>query len=318
MNRFYSLFVIALISIMLSACAGITQPQDSISRFDQSIHEASTAEVAFLNAVLTTDCEEQFYNSAYKFSISTDPKTNFDLLGYCVPRVITLDQIDIRDTLMKAIVLYADKMQALTSNDQDKQLDTNSQTVAQNLNKLASNGGFKLKDPAIVQGVEAAVIAIANMALDETKYKDLRTAAEKMHPNLVVIVNALKNENFGFGQAITVSLGHIEIMLRTEISLSHQTGKSAASDTFFNIIKSRSILMRADLVTKQSITSPANSTELKPIDAAKPLNDALDAIVSGNQAIANARTGGVYAAANDLYKRAAAAKDIYSSIAKAN
>jgi hypothetical protein len=317
MRKFHSFLVIGLISTMLSACAGFSRIQDPISHFNQAAHAASSAESAFLNAVQVVECEDQFYKSAYDYSTSSDPKANFDLRGYCTPIVVTPDQITTRNTLMSAIVLYADKMQALSTSDNDKQLDANSQTLAQNLNKLAITGGIKLQDPAIVQGVEAAVSAIAKMALDQIIYSNLRNAAQNMQPYLKAIVTALQSENFGFGQAIISSLGHIEMMLRIEISLSHQRGQVAAADTFFNIINARGILIGADPVTKQALASPANTPNPKPVDAAKPVNDALDAIVTGNQAIANTGSGGIYAAANDMYKRAMTAKDIYDSIAKA-
>jgi hypothetical protein len=316
MNRFGSFLLIGLVLIALSACPGFSRIQDAVLQFSQATHAASTAETAFLNAVQVAECEDQFYTSAYNYSTSKDPKANFDLTGYCKPIVITPEQIETRNALMTAIILYADKMQALATSDDDKQLDANSQTLAQNLNNLASSGGIKLKDPAIVQGVEAAFGAIAKMVLDQVKYSNLRTAAQNMQSHLMAVVKALKSENFGLGQTITGSLGDIEIMLRDEIALSHQQGKVAAADTFFNIMNSRNILMSADALTKKSFASPENAPKPVPVDTSKPVNDALDAIVRCNDAIAKTGTGGIYAAVNDLYKRAMGAKDLYNSIAK--
>jgi len=316
MNRFGSFLGIGLIALTLSACATLSQIQDPVSHFDQATHAAANAETAFLNAVQTADCEDQFYESLSEYALHK--KNNFDLTGYCKPRVITPEQIDTRNKLMSAIVLYADKMQALATSDDNKQLDTNSQTLAQNLNKLATTGGIKLKDPAIVQGVETAFIAIADMALDKVKYSNIHTAAQNMQRYLDSIVTALKNENFGFGLAMSGSLGQIEITMREVISSSQQRGKDPA-ETFFNVVNGRNIIISADLLTKRSLASPANTPSSTPVDTAKPVNDALDAIVSCNQAIANTKTGsgGISAAANDLYKRAVAAIDLYNSIAGA-
>jgi hypothetical protein len=329
MRKFHYFLVIGLLSITVCACGGFSRTQDPISHFNQAAHAASNAESAFLNAVHIAECEAQFYTSAYNYSTSKDPTANFALIEYCRPIIVTPDQITTRNTLMSAIVLYADKMQALGTSDNDKQLDANSQKLAKNLNKLASTGGIKLQDSAIVQGAEAAVSAIAKMALDQVVYSDLKTAAQNMQPNLEDVVRALKIENLSFGKAMSQSFRQIESLVRIEISLSHQVDVEnsllhkrkpnepiAGANTFFKIINGRSILISADPVTKDSLASPAKAPNRSPADAATPVNDALDAIVKANQAIANAGSGGIYAAANDLYTRAMKAKEIYESIAK--
>lgn len=312
MNRFCSFLGIVLILMAFSACAPMSQIQSSVSQFDQATHTAANTETAFLDAVMTVDCEAQFYGEAYKYALNK--QDNFKLKRYCTQNVLTSEQNATRKLLMAAIVLYADKMQALAASDDNKQLDSNSQTLAKNLISLANNSGIKLQnsDSAIVNGVQTAFITIANLALDQIKYKNIREAAQEMQLPLVNVVEALKNENWAFGQTQIGKNVGIEDKLKELIAESHK-GKNDPAETFFNIVNSRDILLGLNQVPKQSFGLPGTA----PGDPAKPVNDALDAIVNCNKAIAETKSGGINAAANDLYQRATAALDLYKSIASA-
>lgn len=310
MKRITYFVSILLILVVISGCARFSQIQNAVSQFDQATHKAADAENAFLDMVITVDCEAQFYEQAYKYALKMED--NFKLKAYCTPRVLTPGQSEIRKLLMAAIVLYADKMQALATDDDNKQLDTNSQNLAQNLNRLATAGGINLPNPALVQGIETAFITIAKMALDQTKYKNIREAAEKMQPQLVTIVEALKKENWGFGQTTgeqTGKIGAIETQVRALIAKSHDQNNDPA-ETFFNIVNGRNILLSLNQVPKQSFGLSGPLTR----DPAKPVNDALDAIINCNKAIAETGSGGINAAANDLFQRAVTAIDIYKSL----
>lgn len=314
MNRSGYCLSTMLVSMVFSACAGLSQIQHPVSQFDQATHSAATAESAFLDSILMVDCEAQFYENAYNYAHN---QGTLKLIGYCTPRVIKPEQIELRKSLMNAIVLYADKMQALASTDDDKQLDTNSQTLAKNLNTLATTGGIKLKDPALVQGVETAFIAIANMALDQKKYKTIREAAQNMQLPLTNVVEALKSENSSLAKDMgdkikTGKFGLVENQLHIVINESRNKTNDPG-ETFFNIVNGRNILLSLSQVPKQSF----GLSGTKSGDPAKPLNDALDAIVNCNKAIAETKSGGIGAAASDLYQRATAAQDIYKSTASA-
>lgn len=312
-------FLALVVSIVVSGCAGLTQLQHSVSVFNQATHEAAAAERSFLDAVMTVDCQNQFYTSAYNYSISKEPQANFDLAGYCTPRLISQQQIDTRNQLMNAIILYADKVQALASDQDDKKLDASAETMAKGLNKLVKAGGIKLANPSLVKQVEAAVTAISEMALDEVKYKNVRSAAVSVQPGLVVIVEALKQENFGFGQSMSAAIGDLEQKLRIEIAMSrqHQFALSGSGDQagiFFNIVRSRNILAAADPLTRRALASAANLPGASVTDPATPVNDTLQAVVDANQALVDARVGGIYSAAHDLASRAGAAKKVYDQI----
>ena len=67
-----------------------------------------------------------------------------------------------------------------------------------------------------------------------------------------------------------------------------------------------------------SVTNPIEGREhdadADPLNAAKQVNAALEAVVNANDALANAGTGGAVAAVNDLVVRARHAKDILSAL----
>jgi len=71
---------------------------------------------------------------------------------------------------MDAITLYADQIQALASADDAKNLTTNEQSFASNLNDFAKKQGFT--NLGIASDVEAAVMGITGMILDSKKETD--------------------------------------------------------------------------------------------------------------------------------------------------
>jgi hypothetical protein len=68
--------------------------------------------------------------------------------------------------------------------------------------------------------------------------------------------------------------------------------------------------------TNALMAYPGNSTVPVKGEIAKPINDTLSAILNGNEAIAKRGTGGLAAAATDLYQRAQTAKEFYQSLEK--
>ena len=296
----------------LSACAGLSQIQAPVSRFSEASHNAASAEVAFVNAAMKVDCEDQFYSAAGDYVHGT--VNNFNVSAMCSPRSITETQASTRKVLLDAIILYSDKLLALASAGDDKQLGTNATLLAQNLGKLATSGGLKLSDPALVQGVETAFTAIAQMVLDQEKYADVKEAARKMQPYIQAVISALQSENLNTGREMAGSLGKIEIVLKGVVSTGpHQVRSAQAGETFNQIVAARSILAGENSLTQSDAATP-NDAGADPANPATSVNDALAAVSTGNAAIANTGSGGIYAAANDLYERATAAKDQYTAI----
>jgi hypothetical protein len=143
--------------LLLAGCSGLTQMQDTISKFDQGAHSVATGQMAFFRQVQIADCNNQFYSAAFNFSIKQTEK--LDLTGICEPTILDNNQIKIRQALMDSLTLYVDKIQTLATGDSNKTLDSNSQNLAGQLNGLAKSHGLG-SSLSIAEGVEAAVIAI--------------------------------------------------------------------------------------------------------------------------------------------------------------
>lgn len=288
-------YIAALAVIGLSGCSGLTQLQDSVSKFSQGVHTISTTQTAFFHAVKTADCSNQFFDHALASAL--DSNKAIDLKGDCTPSIIDDKQIKVRQLLMDSLTLYADKIQALATNDNNKKLDENSQNLATQINSLAKQGG--LKNLSLASSVEAAVIAISDMVLEQVIFSDIKVAAKSMDSHLVQIVDALKQENSNFSKGIESKLDGIELKLRT--GMASQLNKNATvAEKLFQVATAHDILQKAD-----------------PHQAdASQLNNALDSVVNSNHSIAHAGTGGILAAVNDLIQRAQAAQKVQEALSK--
>lgn len=311
MNASVSAFALAL-TLAFTGCTtvGITQLQDTVGKFDQAAHSTASAEMAFLGSVQAIDEQTQFYQAA--FAYATNKESNFDVTGDFKSTLLTSDQIATRKALMEALTLYADKMQAIACDDVNKQLDANSQSLANNLIALAGAKKIPTGGQASDRAVETAVDAVARLALDRLRARDLRKTAAEMQPHLETIVKALQQENDVLGKTAIGNLGQIEIELRTIVAMSHQHAPDDAAATFFAIMQSRRLLTG----TNALMTYSGNNTVPVKGEIAKPINDTLSAILNGNEAIASRGTGGLAAAATDLYQRAQTAKEFYQSLEK--
>jgi hypothetical protein len=282
----------------LTACSGLTQVQDSISKFDQSTHSVATAQTTFFEAVQAADCDSQFYDAAYSYAQNKAP--GIDLRSNCSPRGLTDAQLKIRQTLLASITLYADQLQALAAAGDSKQLSTNEQSLASNINSFAQNQGFAKS--GIAADVEAAIIGLTGMVLDYTKFATIQAAAAAQQDNLSKVVTQLKAENIGDAAGIDSNLSNIRDEMATELARIRKTNGPVA---FFYVANARSILTSANPLGSQTSTSTVQQ-----------LNASLDAIVSANQAIASAGTGGIVAAVNDLVARAQQAQAVQAALIK--
>lgn len=309
----------------LIGCVGITQIQDSVSKFDQATHAAADAELALMKAEGLIDIDNQFYDAALSFA--TTPDGTFDLTANYQPRQISPKQLETRTELVNAITLYADKMQALATGNDDTTLDTNSTTLAKNLSTLGTTTKLTLTpgNASIAADVEAGVVAIAKLALDNKRANDLKVTAQKTQSSLSAVIGALKNENLLLGKNIGGDLGKIELDLRVIAALSRDAAVGDGSvakvsgaqkaQTFFILVTGRQLL-HADLAAAPTAgtSDAAGPIAYDSIDFAKAVNAALDSVLSGNQAIASSSPANVYAEATDILQRAKAAQAFASSL----
>jgi len=301
----------ALIGMGLVGCSGLTQVQDSISRFDQGTHSASVAETNFLRAVQTADCTSQFYANASDWAIGS--LVNFDISGTCVPTILDDKQVQTRQALMDAVTLYADKMVALATGDDNTALDANAQKLAGVLNSTAHQHGFQ--NLPVAADVEAGIIAISEMALDQRRFSDVKTAAAKMDGSLGAVIGKLKAENTNFAVGIASKIDRLETNLRAVVAGTHQDRRRMS---FFDVVEARRIMRSANPFIPQTVIPSQNAAA--PQDnaqsAALQLNAVLDTVLAANRAIAGAGTGGIVAAVNNLIVRAQDAQSVQASLNK--
>ena len=302
--------VVGIFSLVcLAGCSGLKQIQDTMTKFDEGVHSVATAEMNFFRAVQTADCSNQFYAKAYEYAV--DNKGSFDLTGACTPTILDDKEILIRQALMDSITLYADKMVALATSDSDKSLDANAQKLAGRINGLAKQGGFS--DLSLASGVQSAIIAISEMALDQKRFDNLRESASAMAPHLKSVVDALKSENVNFAYGIAGKTAGVEGYLREVVAATHH---EQGQLSFFRIVQARRIVQSVNPFSPETIAASAGGGDLSrdPHNVALQINVTLDSVVNANQAIAGAGTGGLIAAVNDLVVRAKAAQNVQGAL----
>ena len=146
------------------------------------------------------------------------------------------------------------------------------------------------------------------MALDQRGFRDIKEAAHQMGPQLEAVVEALKAENTDAAAGIASKLGGVQLILRQVVASAHVTPGPMG---FFDVVAARQMLQAADPLNPNEPPAAAAATAW---NTATRVNAALDAVVNVNQAIANAGTGGIVAAVNELVARANDAVAIHAAL----
>lgn len=287
--------VVLICTCVLSACSTfsrLAQTQEAVSNFDQGVHTVSTSEMAFLHQVQSAECTRDFYEQAYKFA--TNQTSKLDLAPPCKPQELTNDELQLRQRLMNAVSLYADSLEALTNDTNSSGLDSDSSTLAKNIQSLASQQKFTSVSANDTAGLNAAVVTVAEFIVDHHEYKKISAAASSLQQSLSTIVAALKSENLNDAQGISSNLGTVTNDFRTAVSSSRDKMGPAS---FLDIAQAHSALISI------MISSP---------DVAQ-LNSALDALITANQALADPKSTGAKAAISALISRGQQAVTLFNS-----
>jgi hypothetical protein len=299
--------IIVVAVIALSGCAGLTQMQDTVTKFDQGAHSVSTAQMSLFHQVQAAECNRNFYEKAFNFAQGekqwkkwNKDKGNkgeefpFDLIEPCTNKELTDDQLSIRQKLMDTITLYADAIKALANGTDDTDLSTNSKSVASNIQTLATQQKFTAITSTDTAALNTAVVTITNLILDHKKYKEIKEAASAVQQELTTIVAELKNEN-----------------------ISDIKGLQSKKETFSNEYRTAVLASRKkrDVASFLDIVDAHNNISLifpSPPNADQ-LNKTLDALVAANQALANAENGGEIPEISDFISRAQQAVTLFNS-----
>jgi hypothetical protein len=312
------ILVLTAFAGLLAACTPLTQLQDSVTKFDQGTHTAATAQEMFLRNVQAADCEAAFYNGTLEWA--RDTAQPYTVNVQCPNTLLPESQYKVRQELMDAISLYADKMAALATDDDDKSLSSDAQKLAGTLNTEATTHQFNLGGAG--SAVEAAIIGIADFAIDRVRVSNLQDAAAKMQPQLSQVVEALKAENLRYAIAVASKIGQVELDLAIALHGAHGPAGQVDSAAFFRAATAREIQKRINPFAgpaDQDVDQMKNDPDLAaPQNMAVELNKTLDAIVKSNAAIAEKKkdTGAIIAAVNDLIARAQAAQAMQAALSK--
>jgi hypothetical protein len=296
--------VVLICTCALSACSTFsrfTQTQGDVSKFDQGAQAIGSSEIAFLHQVQTAECTRNFYEQGYAFATAQqDPETHsypnspLDLAPPCTPQELTNDELQLREKLIGAITLYADSMQALTSGTNDSGLNSNSSSLAKNIQSLASQQKFTAVSANETAGLNAAVASIAEFIIDHREYTKIKDAASNLQQPLATIVDALKSENLNDAQGLASKSATVTNDFRIAVSSSRDRRGPAS---FLDIAEAHralgSILVAAPDVVR--------------------LNSALDALLSANQALASPTNAGAKPELSALVSRGQQVVSLFSS-----
>jgi hypothetical protein len=287
----------------LSACAGLTQMQDTAAKFDQGVHYAGAAELSFYNQVRSAECTRDFYRNGFDFATATrDPKTkqyvpniSLDLRSVaCSNKELTDDELALREKLLSTITLYADAIQTLTNGTSDKSLSDKASDLADNIKTLGTQQKFPGTAATDIAALNAAVITLTTMILDHRSYQHVKDAAQAMKSPLSQVVEALKAENL----ADAVGLASKADGLVNEV----KTGLDSARDQF-GAASFLEVIFAREALQSLIVTPPD----------VKGLNDTLDAIVAANTALARSTEGGAIPEISDLTSRAQQASALFNA-----
>ncbi len=289
-------------AVGMSACsAGLSQMQDTVTKFDQGAHSAGTAEMSLFHQVQAAECSRNFYAQAFSFATAQkDQKTNkypavpLDLTATCTHRELTDAQLEIRQKLMDTITLYADAIQTLANGTDDTNLSKNSQSLGSNIQDLAKQQGFTAVTATDTAALNAAVVAITSLILDHTKYKDIKDAASSVQPGLTTVVAQLKAENLSDTEGLASKAGSVTNEFYTAL-LSARDQRGPAS--FLDVVQAH-IALQSIVIASPNVAQ---------------LNDTLDALVAANEALARATNGGAIPEVSDLVSRAQQAVTLFNS-----
>ena len=297
-------------AILVSGCAGLSAVRGPITQFGEGARSAASAENSFLRATISADCTSQFYQSGLQYSLGK--AENFTISPSCQARAVTPEQLQLRKALMDTIVLYAEKLAVLASSDTNEQLSDAGSTLATNINALAKAGG--LQNMGLAAGVEAAVVAITSLVLDQVRYSAIRDAASAMQEPLQQVAMALKDENLAFANTINTNLNGVEIALRLAIAQESRRGRRAS---LLDIVRARELVISTNPLSNADDPISPGTAASNPQALASPINATLDLVVEGNRQIANGQPTRLAAVAEDLVQRAQAAVQFYNALTKA-
>lgn len=274
--------------IMLAGCAGLGTIRQSTQDFYDAASALNNAEkrvLSDLNASIAKsyqDRAEADYISGKNFDVAAEPP------------VIPQASIDVRIKAVQAVQLYAQKLLELTSNQENKNVDAYTESTAQSLGNLLPNS----VPTADMGKITAALTGIANIALDQERYKTIVDAAKAAQPCLETLAKLIKNDDT-FIEAPMKVAAMVDKVARNQILEHIRSDKLVTKDRLHTAFK--------------DVLSSGGVTDLSSEQAA--VDQLANAIVRANALLAKGNVGtsmeilhDAVGRINDAYQVAQAAK----------
>lgn len=294
MFSFWHEIVVVLVGLSLAGCAGLSLVQDTIKKYRQGVHSISSAEMNFYRSAQTAECTSYFYKNASKWAEGTVKE--FDISGVCIPQTITDERIIRQQELIDKIILYADKIDALASSENDKTLSNNAKEVTEKIESILKT--YDIFDLSAGTEVEVAIVGISEMGMDRKKLTEIKKAAKKMEPYLETVIKKMKEDNLALAAGIETHLSDIRKSIEKVLAKDRKTGIRR----LLNLVEARHLLQTASPFGRTPLvqTKGAENKKKVPKTVALKLNNALDAVLLANRAIVNADTGSIAASVKNL------------------
>jgi hypothetical protein len=282
----------------VAGCVGMTQLQQTASQFDKAVHTAGTTELVLLRDVQAGECNDQFYQEAFRVAgLGAD---RLDLLqldltgGRCTHHELTDEELVIRQKLLGVLTLYADTIESLSAGKGDTDLVSKEKGLAGDIRSLSAQGKFSSVEKSGAAGLDAAVSTVVHLIMDRRAYMDVESAAGAVQTELTLVVRELQAENRADAQGLQSKYGSVSNEMISALKLACEQG---GSKCFFGIASARGAL---DSV----IVAPPN-VEL--------LNRTLDAVLTANAALSQPRAAGAVAEVAELVDRAQQAAALFTA-----
>lgn len=290
----------------LPGCGSMPTMRRNIDAFGAGVRATADAQRSLYASGRKLECDADFYSAAVDWAGQSAAK--LPDLGGCAPTVMDDARLAKRQALLDALTLYADKLEALAGPKGDNSLGDAENDLAANLNALAKTAKLGL-DTSAAGAVEAAVIAISNLALDQIRFHDARKAAQQLDSQIALIVDTLKIENHDYGASLKSATARMQVSMNAALALE----KARGAQSFLEASQARTIL------TKASAFGPVGAADLaseKDLPTIARLNAALDGVRQANHEIATAPDETVTIAIQDLIARAKQAKADQAALSK--
>lgn len=284
---------VLLAGALLAGCAGLRGVEQPTRQLYQASSDLVAAEAALLDR--TNDAARERTLALRRRAYVVAPQGADAPVDLAMPAdLLGGDVRDARLAALQAIQVYAAKLVALTGDADGKALDADMTALAQSIGKGAKLSGGTMSGEHLAM-VASAISALASIALDQVRYRKITEAAAAAAPHLDALRQALRAEA---ATAALVAKANADNARLADQSLLEHVARDA----------------RVDAARRLAAFDAVAARQARPRVDARPVLDALDAVLRANAAIASGRKADFAAFAEDALGRAGRALTVYEAV----